>query len=144
MTEPSISEIERFASKYVEDGDCWRWQGPLDKDGYGHFYFRRRGRRAHRFAWFLYRGPIPEGMVVNHVCKRRDCVNPQHLELLTPRENALQDSLSPASVNARKTHCKQGHAYDRTYGGQRSCSRCQAEKTRRLRAKWRGEDTVAC
>jgi hypothetical protein len=145
MTTPANpDEVDRFASKYLVVGDCWLWQSPLDKDGYGSFYFRRRSRRAHRVAWFLHRGPIPSGLVVNHVCKNRHCVNPQHLELLTARENALQDSLSPASLNVRKTHCKQGHEFDRVYGGQRYCSVCDAEKARRLRARWRAEDDIAC
>lgn len=136
--------IARFTSKYLVVGNCWVWQSPLDRDGYGSFHFARKTRRAHRAAWFLYRGPIPAGMVVNHVCKNRACVNPQHLELLTARENALQDSLSPASLNARKTHCPKGHPFDRVYGKQRYCSVCEGAKSKRLRAKWNAEDTIAC
>jgi hypothetical protein len=143
MTTPA-DERTRFSSKYKRAGDCWLWTGPLDRDGYGYFYFRRRSRRAHRVSWFLHRGPIPTGMVVNHACKNRNCVNPQHLELLTTRENSLQDSVSPAALNARKTRCPQGHEYDRVYGGQRYCSVCEAAKSRRLRAKWRAQDDVAC
>lgn len=138
------SEWKRFQAKFdVSGSGCWLWHAPLDKDGYGVFYLRRRARRAHRVGWFLLNGPIPKGMVVNHICKQRSCVNPQHLTLVTVRENALQDSESPAAINARKTHCPKGHGFDRRYGGQRYCSTCEAEKKRRLVARWRAEDTLA-
>jgi hypothetical protein len=136
------NEEQRFRSKYVISNGCWLWQGPLDKDGYGSFYFRRKNRRAHRVGWYSFNGEIPEGMVVNHFCGNRHCVNPQHLELLTVRDNALKDSRAIGAINARKTHCPRGHEYDRTYRGQRVCSICEREKHRRLRAKWVAEDTL--
>lgn len=129
-------------SKVEKRNDCWLWQGQLDKDGYGTFYLRRVGRRAHRVGWYMLNGEIPEGMVVNHVCGHRNCVNPQHLDLLTPRENALKDSRSLGAINARKVHCPEGHEYDREYSGQRYCSICEAAKRRRLRIKWSAEDTL--
>jgi len=136
MTE---QELDRWATKISREGDCHLWTGHLDKDGYGSFYFRRKNRRAHRVGWYLTHGEIPKGMFVNHKCGNRHCVNAQHLELLTPRENALQDSKSPAAINARKTHCPQGHPYDRTYARQRYCSICEAAKRRRLRQQWKAE-----
>lgn len=136
------SEHSRFMSKVLVENDCWLWQGPLDKDGYGTFYLRRRSRRAHRVGWYMHHGEIPQGMVVNHKCRRRHCVNPQHLEVVTVRENALKDSRSIGAINARKTHCPKGHPYDRTYGRQRYCSICDAEKARRLRRTWRAQDTL--
>lgn len=135
-------EHERFMSKITKRNGCWLWEGPLDRDGYGMFYLRRRNRRAHRVGWFLLRGEIPRGMVVNHKCGHRHCVNPQHLEIVTTRQNSLKDSRAVGAVNARKTHCAKGHPYDRQYGGQRYCSTCDREKQRRLRAKWRAEDTL--
>lgn len=137
-------EHERFMAKVRKDGaGCWLWQGPLDRDGYGSFYLRRLNRRAHRVGWYMLNGPIPKGLVVNHICKYRHCVNPQHLELLTARQNALKDSRAVGAVNARKTHCPQGHPFDRRYKRQRACSVCEAAKARRLRAKWRAEDTLS-
>lgn len=136
-------EAERFRSKYTEQpSGCWTWNGPLDKDGYGTFFLRRRSRKAHRVGWFSTRGEIPKGLVIDHLCGIRCCVNPSHLRLQTPRQNSLENSRSPAAVNAQKTHCKRGHAFDRFYSGQRCCSQCEAAKARRLNAKWRAEDTL--
>jgi len=136
----SAQEWDRFSSKItVTSTDCWEWAGGLDQDGYGIFYFRKRNRRAHRVGWFAFRGGIAEGLVVNHKCSNRACVNHQHLELVTVRENSLKDSRSIGALNARKTHCKNGHPFDRFYGGQRYCSVCEAVKKKRLQEKWKAE-----
>lgn len=135
-------EQERFNTKWVKSGDCHLWQGPLDRDGYGSFYLRRLGRRAHRVAWFSIHGEVPEGMVVNHTCRKRNCVNPQHLQIITAIENSLKDSCSVGYINSQKTHCKFGHPFDLKYGRQRYCSICSREKSKRLKRKWRMEDTL--
>lgn len=131
------AEIERFEEKTRREGECVVWTAGTDRDGYGTFYLRRKNRRAHRVAYFNAYGAIPEGYVVNHTCQNRGCVNPTHLRLATVKENALRESNSVAALNARKTHCPKGHPYDRKYGGQRYCSRCEAAKTKRLRKRWR-------
>lgn len=137
------AERDRFAEKTAPGPlGCLIWQGPLDKDGYGTFYFRRKNRRAHRVAWYSVHGAIPDGLVINHVCRTPACVNPQHLQCVTPYQNSMKDSQSPAYINSQKTHCKQGHPYDRVYGKQRYCSICEKTKRQRLRAKWRAEDTL--
>jgi hypothetical protein len=142
-------ELARFNAKWHPEGECHVWDGPLDKDGYGSFFLRRKRRRAHRAAWFNLHGDIPKGMVVNHSCRNRACVNPQHLQLMTVRENNLKDSSSPAYLNSRKLTCRQGHPFDgverRSDGTvrQRVCSICQKEKQRRLRQKWAAEDTIS-
>lgn len=91
-------------------------------------------------------GPIPEGMVINHVCRNRACVNAQHLQVVTVTENTLRDSATITAVNARKVHCPLGHPYDRRYrsgtGYQRYCSVCESAKGKRLRKKWASEDTL--
>ena len=141
----TADEEARFRAKYeVSSAGCWLWTGPLDKDGYGTFYLRRRGRRAHRVGWFRINGEIPKGLWVNHVCRNRHCVNASHLELVTPRENALKDSTSPAAINARKVKCINGHPFDGvTKKGARTCSTCERAKKKRLRQKWRAEDTLS-
>jgi hypothetical protein len=136
---PSQEEIHRFNSKWIPVGDCHIWQGNKDRDGYGYLTFRRASRRAHRVALFLADRTIPETHVVNHTCRNRDCVNPQHLNTIPASENALRDSKSIGYINSQKTHCKNGHEYDRKYGTQRYCSVCESEKTKRLRAKWKSE-----
>ena len=136
-------ENERFKSFCEPAGQCTVWRGHLDKDGYGIFFFRRLNRKAHRVSYYANVGDIPAGMVVDHVCNVRNCVEPSHLRILTPRENSL-DSRSPAAINARKTHCRYGHSFDKVYGGQRYCSVCERSKSRKLAAKWRREDKVMC
>lgn len=139
MSKPTRMEIERFNSKWKKVGDCHIWQDHKDKDGYGIITFRRAGRKAHRVAMFVTGKTIPDGFVVNHICRNRDCVNPQHLEAIPREENWKRDSRSAGYINSRKTHCPRGHAYDRKYGGQRYCSICEADKSKRLHRKWKAE-----
>lgn len=136
------AEQQRFDEKWTKVGDCHLWQGPLDKDGYGTFYFRRKNRRAHRVAWYLLHGEVGSEMVINHTCRNRNCVNPQHLQRITATENALKDSSSICYVNSQKTHCPRGHEYDGVYKNQRICKTCEREKHKRLRAKWAADDSL--
>jgi hypothetical protein len=137
----TTEEIARFRGKTIETPTgCWLWQGPLDRDGYGSFFFRRFNRRAHRVGYFMLNGPIPKGLVINHTCRNRHCVNPQHLQAVTLTENAMKDSSSAPYINSQKTTCPRGHPYDRKYGRQRYCSICETEKRKRLRAKWKAEE----
>ena len=87
-----IQAIERFESKYIKySNSCWSWTGAL-VTGYGGFSFNGKTVMAHRFSWMLYRGKIPEGMLVLHKCNHKYCVNPEHLYIGDYSDN-LQDSI---------------------------------------------------
>lgn len=138
----TAEEIARFMGKTKKSGDCLLWSGPLDKDGYGSFYFRRANRRAQRVSWFMHHGDVEAEMVVSPFCGNRNCVNHQHLRVVSKSDHPMNGGSSICYVNSQKTHCPKGHTYDREYSGQRYCSICDAEKKRRLREKWALQDTL--
>lgn len=110
--------------------DCIEWEGHIDKDGYGRLNNRTL---AHRKAWEDANGPIPKGLVIDHLCRNRRCHNVNHLEVVTTKENVLR-GVGPTAQNARKTHCYRGHPFTpentaKTATG-RGCIICR-------RAKWR-------
>lgn len=120
---------------------CWLWRGYVAPTGYGMFWYPERKRTvyAHRVAYELKRGPIPASMEIDHICRVRNCVRPDHLEVVTTRENLLRSTCASAK-HAKKTHCPKGHPYDRdnTYlhpDGSRRCRICRAEWHIRHRAE---------
>ena len=102
-------------------GDCWIWTASKDRLGYGKF--GRPSVLAYRFSYELHRGKIPSGLELDHLCRNPSCVNPEHLEAVTHRVNMLR-GIGPSAVNARKTHCKQGHPLVLNYGSRRYCGKC--------------------
>lgn len=94
----------RFWSKVdrTGDDDCWLWRGQVTRQGYGRIKVARRFLHAHRFAYELEVGPIPEGLTIDHLCCNRLCQNPAHMEPVTAGENSRR-------ANSGKTHCKRGH-----------------------------------
>lgn len=130
---------ERFEEKYIPEPNtgCWLWTGALGGGGYGAIGAggKRGGRRtAHRVAYELYRGPIPAGLELDHLCRTRCCVNPWHLEPVTRRENVLR-GVSAAAQQAKQTHCKWGHEFtpENTYREtptKRGCKECRRRLTR--------------
>jgi len=110
---------------------CLIWDGPINPNGYGRTQVGGKTQMAHRAAWEQVHGPIPEGLEIDHLCRVRACVNPDHLEAVTHVVNVRR-----GLGNQTKTHCPQGHAYDEantriTPAGRRSCRACNRERQRR-------------
>ena len=148
-----LESLETKFWRYVEKTEgCWLWTGYRNSDGYGaidtkynHEYGVTRVR-AHRAAWLLLRGEIPNGMQLDHLCRVRHCVNPDHLEIVTPRENVLR-GFGPTAQQARQTHCKRGHELTtenlyKTRRGYRVCRMCSIEAQRRAAILRRATEAV--
>jgi hypothetical protein len=126
----SETEItERFWSKVDAFGDCWEWLGSKTAAGYGVFSERNCKVYAHRKAYTVLIGPIPDSLVIDHLCRNVSCVNPDHLEAVTQGVN-VKRGIAPMAVNAKKTHCPRGHEYtqENTYRkprtNYRECRQC--------------------
>ena len=144
MDAPSLHSPlpERFWRKVSKapDGACWEWLGSKNC-GYGHIRDSGSMRKAHRVAYELVIGPIPEGLVIDHLCRNRACVNPSHLEPVSQKEN-IRRGVSVVAVKMALTHCPHGHPYsgENLYTnrrGWRYCRTCMRrmnrERKRRLR-----------
>ena len=126
---------QEFWGLVDKSGSCWTWAGTVSGKGYG--YVRRDGRsqRAHRVAYEMVVGPIPEGLHLDHLCRNRLCVNPGHLEPVTNRTNALRGN-SPNAIIHRTNRCKHGHSMDdaRVSPKGRDCRTCHNLRAKRYRA----------
>lgn len=116
--------------------DCYEWVGGLDREGYGRIRSSTGTMAAHRAIWLMLRGPIPDGLVIDHLCRNRACVNVNHLDVVTDRENIRR-----GLRGALRTHCAKGHpfaghnlivAQGRRYC--RECRRVSAAKSNQRRA----------
>lgn len=105
---------------------CWVFRGKVNNSGYGSLSSAGKKWMAHRYMWTLMRGPIPEKMQVDHLCRVRRCLNPQHMEIVDCRTNLLRGTGASAQ-HARKVACpKCGKPYDYIHpNGSRRCRSCQ-------------------
>lgn len=132
--------LERFMEKVDRHhpSGCWIWTGGKQTSGYGGFWDGQRDERAHRFSFRMFCGEIPAGFHVHHVCCNPSCVNPEHLQTMTRRDNLLASDTLPG-INARKTLCKRGHPLSgdnlRITNGARICKTCDAFRSREYKAK---------
>lgn len=88
---------------------CIEWNGRKNNKGYGRFYFEGYDWRIHRLIYKLYVGDLIKGLVIDHICRNRACINPQHLRQVTLRENTLENSNSVSAINSKKKRCIYNH-----------------------------------
>jgi hypothetical protein len=138
-----LSPTERFWRSFEEDEatGCWVWTASRNAFDYGRISVNGKFVKAHRFAYELLVGPIPDGLVLDHLCRNHPCVNPGHLEPVTSRENTLRGETIPAA-NIAKTHCSNGHPFNDENTliegtGKRKCMVCdrQYKQTHKAEAR---------
>lgn len=144
MAKAKTEIAERLMSRVekVPDG-CWLWRGAIAPSGYGVIWNgEKRGvmTLVHRVSYKHFVGPISDGMQIDHLCRVRHCVNPEHLEPVTQRENILRGT-SVTAENARKTHCQNGHPLigDNLLmiKGARRCRTCWNAYSNAYKRRWR-------
>jgi len=129
-------EIQNFERKIEFDllTFCWNWTGHIIRKGYGYFHFDNKNGLAHRFAYKYWKGEIPKGLEIDHLCNNKKCVNPTHLEAVSHAEN-MRRAILPKGIyssEGKKTHCPSGHEYNekntRIYRNIRYCIVCSKNR----------------
>jgi hypothetical protein len=122
------------------DTGCWLWLGAVKRNGYGGLRHDGVNLYAHRVSYECHRGPIPIGLELDHLCRVRHCINPDHLEPVTHSQNVRRGTAGSAVavLQRMKTHCPAGHPYDEAntyqYKQKRQCRACKMEWKRRRAA----------
>lgn len=132
---------QRFIAKVrPTPNGCWEWMGARIPNGYGVIQANGRTEKAHRVGVQLSGRTIPDGDEVDHLCRNRACVNPWHLDVVSPRINVRRMNLA-LNVGSAKTHCPQGHPYSGDNlderDGRRYCRECSRQYVRNWHAKQR-------
>lgn len=134
-----------FWSRVNKTETCWHWTGATFHNGYGRVKFRGRDTVAHRITYELEHGPIPAGLTLDHLCRVRPCVRPDHMEAVTLGVNVLRGE-TITRRNAEKTACDQGHPLSGANlfvrrDGRRRCRTCEraSQKRQRVTPKYRAK-----
>ena len=126
------TRLEAFFEKVDQTDSCWNWTAAKSNTGYGNFYDGEKCISAHRWSYLNFVGEIPEGRQIDHMCNNTSCVNPDHLRVVTPKENWRRSNIASA-VNARKTHCNYGHELSGEnmfrIGTRRRCRACDRRRS---------------
>lgn len=142
MPRIKLSPQDRFWPKVEKTATCWLWAAAKLPSGYGIFTIERVNQYAHRVAWEWLRGPIPFGLDIDHLCRVRNCVNPDHLEPVTRRVNLLRGK-TIVSAQAQRTHCPNGHEYTEEntvkWNRHRSCRICTNQRLQKYTYAWKKE-----
>ena len=145
MSRPSAPLDQRIRSNVRVDGNgCWIWQRCILKSGYGCIRVSGKTRTAHSVAYETFKGPVPAGLEIDHLCRVRACCNPDHLEAVTHQLNVIRGA-GPAA-KAAITHCPYGHEYtpDNTYRVPgRACKTCALARSRAHKARIKQERSAA-
>lgn len=147
------SLIERIMDKVsVDHNGCWIWMGHLNRFGYGtynfaKYYSEKKSILVHRWVWEYFKEPIKDELTVDHLCRVHNCVNPEHMEIVTKGENTLRGNAFTA-INARKTHCPSGHEYTkentlRANKNARRCAICTRKRAREAARRHREQKRQA-
>lgn len=144
----SVAQRERFWAKVQKTDGCWVWTGSRIRDGYGSFrlYLPRESPfMAHRVAYTLVRGEIPAGLTIDHLCRNKSCVNPEHMEVVTLEENGRRGGIDARGrPKGQGIACRNGHprTIENTRhrrDGQIRCRICQQQERRRYKRRRREE-----
>ena len=128
---------ERFWEQIQKTETCWLWTGSLTRGGYGQIRADGRLQYVHRISCALVGHPIPEDLTADHLCRVRNCVNPDHIEAVSFRENVLR-GIGPTADNARRGLCKKGHQLLQLFTEhRRDCRECTRERSRAGQARIR-------